>query len=156
MTLNSCGIFSCAETCNLRVDGSSLTVVSDTDASAILAWYEIIFNDSTVKVYTSSSWVSIYCENGPVSITNSEVLSESNGYYAIYSWQDAVTITDSIVTALSNTPDWGAINAGDWVYIDGSWLVTDNGLQNGGTLSNSVLFEDGTGKPTATPFCPGM
>lgn len=65
VTLNSCGIFSCAETCNLRVDSSSLTVISDTDASAILAWYEIIFNDSTVKVYTSTSWVSIYCENGP-------------------------------------------------------------------------------------------
>ena len=155
VTLNSCGIFSCAETCNLRVDSSSLTVISDTDASAILAWYEIIFNDSTVKVYTSTSWVSIYCENGPISITNSEVLSESSGFHAIYSWQDAVTITDSIVTALSNTPDWGAINAGDLVYIDGSWVVTDNGLEKSGTLLNSVVFEGSSGQAYGDAVLPG-
>ena len=155
VTLNSCGIFSCAETCNLRVDSSSLTVISDTDASAILAWYEIIFNDSTVKVYTSTSWVSIYCENGPISITNSEVLSESRGFHAIYSWQDAVTITDSIVTALSNTPDWGAINAGDLVYIDGSWVVTDNGLEKSGTLLNSVVFEGSSGQAYGDAVLPG-
>lgn len=159
VTLNSCGIFPCAETCNLRVDGSTLTVNSNTDACAILAWYEIKFNHSTVEAYTDSgtdySWVPIYCENGPISITNCDVLSESNGYYAIYSWKDAVRISDSIVTACSNSTDYGAINAGDWVYIDGSWLVTDNGLQNGGTLSNSVLFEDGTGQAYGDAELPG-
>ena len=155
VTLNSCGIFSCAETCNLRVDSSSLTVVSDTDAPAIFAWYEIIFNDSTVKVYTSTIPVPIYCENGPISITNSEVLSENNGYHAIYSWQDAVTISNSIVTARSNSTDYGAINAGDWVYINDSWLITDNCLQNGGTLNNSVVFEDGTGQAYGDAVLPG-
>ena len=155
VTLNSCGIFSCAETCNLRVDSSSLTVVSDTDAPAILAWYEIIFNDSTVKVYTSTIPVPIYCENGPISITNSEVLSENNGYHAIYSWQDAVTISNSIVTARSNSTDYGAINAGDWVYINDSWLVTDNCLQNGGTLNNSVVFKGSTGQAYGDAVLPG-
>ena len=155
VTLNSCGIFSCAETCNLRVDSSSLTVVSDTDAPAIFAWYEIIFNDSTVKVYTSTIPVPIYCENGPISITNSEVLSENNGYHAIYSWRDAVTISNSIVTARSNSTDYGAINAGDWVYINDSWLVTDNCLQNGGTLNNSVVFEGSTGQAYGDAVLPG-
>ena len=147
--------FSAVEANIIHIFDSSLSSVTYADYINILAWDELKIANSTVKAYTSTSNVSIYCY-GPVSIEDSEVLSESSGSYAIYSYQDAVTISDSVVTAISNSSTGRkSIAAGGDVGVDGSWLVTDNGLQSSGTLSNSVLFEDGSGQVFGDAVLPG-
>ncbi len=147
--------FSAVEANIIHIFDSSLSSVTYADYINILAWDELKIANSTVKAYTSTSNVSIYCY-GPVSIEDSEVLSESSGSYAIYSYQDAVTISDSVVTAISNSSTGRkSIAAGGDVGVDGSWLVTDNGLQSSGTFSNSVLFEDGSGQVFGDAVLPG-
>ena len=156
---NSSGYsFSAIEADIIHICDSSLSSVTYADYLNIFAWYELKIANSTVEAYNNSDkgYISIYCEYGPISIEDSEVYAESKGNYAICSWQDKVTISNGVVTALSNSSTgWESIAVSKTVDIDGSWVVTDNGLEKSGTLLNSVVFEGSSGQAYGDAVLPG-
>ena len=151
--------FSAVEANIIHIFDSSLSSVTYADYINILAWDELKIANSTVKAYNNSGkgYVTIYCEYGPVSIEGSEVYAESKGNYAICSWQDKVTISNSVVTALSNSSTGReSIAASDVVDIADSWTVTDNGYFSSATYcDDSVSFEDGSGEVFGDAVLPG-
>lgn len=143
----------------IHIFDSSLSSVTYADYLNIFAWDELKIANSTVEAYNNSGkgYISIYCEYGPISIEDSEVYAESKGNYAVCSWQDKVTISNSIVTALSNSSTgWESIAVSDIIDIDNSWVVTDNGYFSSATYYyNSVSFKGSTGKAYGDAELPG-
>ena len=157
---NSSGYsFSAIEADIIHICDSSLSSVTYADYLNIFAWYELKIANSTVEAYNNSDkgYISIYCEYGPISIEDSEVYAESKGNYAICSWQDKVTISNGVVTALSNSSTgWESIAVSKTVDIDGSWVVTDNGYFSSATYYyNSVSFKGSTGQAYGDAVLPG-
>ena len=151
--------FSAVEANNIHIFDSYLSSVSYAEYSNIFAWYELKIVNSTVEAYNKNEkgYISIYCESGPVLIENSEVHSESDGNYAIRSWESKVTISNSVVTALSNSSTgYESIVASDVVDISDSWVVTDNGYRSSATYyDDSVSFENGRGQAYGDAVLPG-
>ena len=143
----------------IHICDSYLSSVSYAEYSNIFAWYELKIVNSTVEAYNKNEkgYISIYCESGPVLIENSEVHSESDGNYAIRLWEKQVTISNSVVTALSNSSTgYESIATSDVVYITDSWVVTDNGYRSSATYyDDSVSFEDGRGQAYGDAVLPG-
>lgn len=143
----------------IHICDSYLSSVSYAEYSNIFAWYELKIVNSTVEAYNKNEkgYISIYCESGPVLIENSEVHSESDGNYAIRSWESKVTISNSVVTALSNSSTgYESIVASDVVDISDSWVVTDNGYRSSATYyDDSVSFENGRGQAYGDAVLPG-
>ena len=157
---NSSGYsFSAIEADIIHICDSSLSSVTYADYLNIFAWYELKIANSTVEAYNNSDkgYISIYCEYGPISIEDSEVYAESKGNYAICSWQDKVTISNGVVTALSNSSTgWESIAVSKTVDIDGSWVVTDNGYFSSATYYyNSVSFKGSSGQAYGDAVLPG-